>query len=278
MTPPAGPLDADGVRARLAGQQWTAHNLELAPGVWTLPGQPGFLETNANLQSILGVLRTVFPAGLAGRRVADLGCLEGGYSLALARRGAEVVGVEARPENLDKCELVRAQSPGLRLEFAGADVKDFTAARFGSFDVVLALGILYHLDDPVSWIRQVAEATRTLLLLDTHFAPLGDLAGLDPRLSGLGGLETRTEGGESWSGRWFHEYETREQRDGMPWASWSNPRSFWLTKQSLLSAVHTAGFGAVWEVHDAWTMIYDRLQGAYPRCRVAALRPGGAWS
>jgi SAM-dependent methyltransferase len=273
MSAPAGPLDGDAVRLRLSAQSWTAHNLELAPGVWTIPGQPGFIETNANLQSILTVLRSVFPGGLAGRRVADLGCLEGGYSLALAQHGAAVVGVEARPENVDKCALVRAQFPALDLTFAKGDVKDFTTGRFGSFDVVLALGILYHLDDPVAWIRQVAQATRTLLFIDTHFAPLGDLADLDPRLRGLGPLETRVAGDEAWSGRWFHEYTTEQERDGMPWASWSNPSSFWLTKQSLLSAVHSAGFAAVWEVHDAWALIHDRLQSAYPRCRLAALRP-----
>ncbi len=271
------PLPPERLRERLAGQQWTAHNLELAPGVWTLPGQPGFIETNANLQSILNVLRTVFPGGLAGRRVADLGCLEGGYSLALARHGASVTGVEARPENVDKCALVRAQFPDVDLEFVAGDVKGFTAERFGSFDVVLALGILNHLDDPVGWIRQVAQATGTLLFLDTHFAPLGDLAGLDERLRGLGPIESRAEGGQEWTGRWFREYATEAERDGMPWASWSNPSSFWLTKQSLLSAVHNAGFTAVWEVHDAWTLLYARLQIGYPRCRLAALRPGGTW-
>lgn len=272
MTPHLDPLPPEALRQRLSSQRWTAHNLELAPGVWTMPGEPGFIETNGNLQSIRRLLAHVFPEGMSTLRVADLGCLEGGYSLGLAQLGATVVGVEVRPENIDKCGLVRAQSGLSNLSFVAEDVKEFTARRFGTFDVVLALGILYHLDDPVTWLRQIAAATRRLLFLDTHFAPLGDLSDLDERLGGLGPLEQRQDGDALYEGRWFHEFTSTDQRDGMPWASWSNASSFWLTKQSLLSAILGASFDCVWEIHDSWGHIHNRLQQSYPRCRLAALR------
>ncbi len=272
MSTSVGPLAPDALRRRLSTQRWTAHNLELAPDVWTLPGQPGFIETNLHLQSILRLLSILFPAGIASLRVADLGCLEGGFSLGLARRGAIVLGLEARPENLEKCELVRLQSGLETLSFSGVDVKEFSAERFGAFDVVLALGILYHLDDPVAWIRKVAAATRSLLFVDTHFAPLGDLANLDERLHALGPMEQRHEGDQIYEGRWFHEFKTIQERDSMLWASWSNPSSFWLTKQSLFTAIRQAGFDCLWEVHDTWGLIYNRLQETYPRCCVAAIK------
>lgn len=272
MSPIPEPLPPDALRERLSTQRWTAHNLELAPGVWTLPGTPGFIDTNGNLQSIVRLLSFVFPGRIGSLRIADLGCLEGGYSLGLARMGAEVVGIEVRPENIDKCMLVRAQSGLGNLSFVSADVKDFIAERFGTFDVVLALGILYHLDDPVRWLGQVAGTTSRLLFLDTHFAPGGDLSDLDERLRGLGVMEQRQDGEITYEGRWFREYTSSEERDQMLWASWSNPSSFWLTKQSLLSVLARSGFECVWEIHDTWGLIHDRLQRSYPRCRLAALK------
>jgi SAM-dependent methyltransferase len=269
-------LTVDELRERLSRQAWTAHNLELAPGVWTMPGQVGFLETNVYLKAILRVLALLYGPRLAPLRVADLGCLEGGFSVAFAREGAEVVGVEVRPDNLEKCALAGAQMGTERLSFVAGDVKGFTAEAFGTFDVVLALGILYHLDDPVSWIQQVARATRGVLLLDTHFAPEGaDLPEeLDPRLRALGPLTTAPST-SSLRGRWFQEFTTEEQRNAMPWASWSNPSSFWLTKQSLLCSVWEAGFDSLWEVHDVFSRSYEHRQRTYPRCLLVAVKQAG---
>jgi SAM-dependent methyltransferase len=269
-------LTAEEVQERLARQAWTSHNLELAPGVWTMPGQVSFLETNMYLKAIRRVLALLYGPRLEKLRVADLGCLEGGFSVGFAREGCEVVGVEVRPDNLEKCRLAAEQLGTERLSFVGGDVKEFTAGRFGTFDVVLALGILYHLDDPVQWIAQVAEATRGVLFLDTHFAPDSESlpAELDPRLSALGPLTTAPST-TAQRGRWFHEFTTQEQRDAMPWASWSNPSSFWLTKQSLLTTVWTSGFSSVWEVHDGWSPRHEHLQRTYPRCLLAAVKQPG---
>jgi SAM-dependent methyltransferase len=269
-------LTADDVRERLAAQAWTSHNLELAPGVWTMPGQNPFLETNMHLKAIQRTLALLYGSSVAHLRVADLGCLEGGFSLAFARAGAEVVGMEVRPDNLEKCRLAGEQLGTERLSFVAGDVKDFTAERFGTFDVVLALGILYHLDDPVSWIQQVAAAARGVLVLDTHFAPEGDELPqeLDERLRALGPVITAPSA-STLRGRWFQEFTTEEQRNAMPWASWSNPASFWLTKQSLLTCVWQAGFDSLWEIHDAWSPRYERLQRIYPRCVLVAVKQAG---
>ena len=269
-------LTPEDLRERLSRQAWTAHNLELAPGVWTLPGQNGFLETNMYLKAIQRVLALLYGPRLAPLRVADLGCLEGGFSVAFAREGAEVLGMEARPDNLEKCALAGAQLGTDRLSFVAGDVKDFTAEAFGTFDVVLALGILYHLDDPVRWIQQVAAATRGVLFLDTHFAPEGaDLPEeLDDRLRALGPLTTAPST-TMLRGRWFQEFTTEEQRNAMPWASWSNPASFWLTKQSLLCCAWEAGFDCLWEIHDAWSRRYENRHRTYPRCLLVAVKQAG---
>src|SRR6185295_179089 len=98
-----------------------------------------------------------------------------------------VVGVEARALNLAKCRLLQEHFGVPGLEFVQGDVKDVTPERFGSFDAVLALGILYHLDRPVEWLRQLESVTKDVLIVDSHFAPADEaaLAAIDPRLSNL---------------------------------------------------------------------------------------------
>lgn len=271
-------LTEDVLRKRLAGQKWTAHNLELLPGLCTMPGLPLFLTTNLHLLAVLRLLDLLYPNGLTGLRVADLGCLEGGFAVAFAQRGADVVAVEARPENMAKCLLVKEHLELPNLSFVQADVKSFGADSFGTFDVVLAMGILYHLDDPVASLRDVAKATAGVLFVDTHFAPADDhaMAALDPRLRTLGPLETASLGTWPYKGRKFREYDTEAQRDSMPWASFSNPSSFWLTKGSLISALHVlCGFGVVMEQYEHYSSLYETFSTSYPRCMFVGVKPAG---
>src|SRR5713101_1364329 len=90
---------------RLGEQHWTSHNIRFTSGVTAMPGQPDF-KTDTRLKAILSFLSTLYGNELIGLRLADLGCLEGGFSLELAQRGMVVTGVEAREKNLEKCRLL----------------------------------------------------------------------------------------------------------------------------------------------------------------------------
>src|SRR5262249_11336285 len=196
---------------------------------------------------------------LAGLRVADLGCLEGAFALALATRGADVLGIEARKKNLDKANLLREHFGLPNLAFVQRDGKDFDPKLVGMVDLILALGILYHLEQPVRWIRQISESARRILVLDTHFAPADeDLHLVDPRINRLGPLEKQTIEGLTYEGRWFREVEGRSvDPDTDLWAAYSNDSSFWLTKEALIRALCQSGFDLVFEQQD-W--IADRYR------------------
>jgi SAM-dependent methyltransferase len=204
---------------------------------------------------LLGILRTldlIYRGRLDGLRVADLGCLEGGFALALAQRGADVLGVEAREANLEKASLLKEHFELGNLNFVRADVKQFTAESFGTFDIVLALGILYHLDDPVTWLKQISSTTRGLLIVDSHLAPLDEagLALVDPSIARLGALEKIEVDGWSYEGRWFREVTLGADRQRQLWAAYSNDWSFWLTKEAMVVALHRAGFDLLFEQQD----------------------------
>jgi SAM-dependent methyltransferase len=226
---------------------FTAHNFELTPGNWTLPGAPEI----GNEPLSASYLRTIREFCPPGARVADLGCLEGGYSVLLARAGYEVLGIEGQPGNFETCRRV-AERVGLdNLSFAQDDVRNL--GDHGSFDAVLCAGLLYHLDQPVSFLHELGRLTRRLLIVPTNFATVegrelatfGDL--LDDELSEH----------EARRGRWFGEIPG-------PWSSLGNPRSFWLERDDLLRTMIAAGFPTVFEQFDwiddaaTWKHLEDR--------------------
>ena len=262
------------LRRRLAAQQWTSHNIALTDQITTMPGQPDFIETDLRLKAVLRVLTLLYRGQLANLRVADLGCLEGGFALALAQRGMSVVGVEARVRNLEKAQLLQEHFELPHLEFVLGDVKNFTRDDFGDFDVVLALGILYHLDQPSAWLRQIAQATRSVLFIDSHYAPADEasLALIDERIAQLSSLERIEDGTDAYEGRWFFEYGEEVEREDQLWASYSNRKSFRLTKESLLRAVANAGFDLVLEQHDYSAALYKHFTTKFPRVMLVAVK------
>lgn len=269
-------LSDEELRRRLADQQWTSHNIRLSGEITTMPDQPDFLETDLRLKAVLRAISFLYKREFSSLRVADLGCLEGGFALALAQQGMNVTGIEARRKNFAKAKLLKEHFGLGNLSFELDDVKNFTQEKFGTFDVTLALGILYHLDQPGAWLRQVAQATRGLLIVDSHYAPSDDasLSQIDPRLA-LSPLEEMRDGAAVDEGRWFFEFDEKANREDQLWASYSNRSSFWLTKESLLRALLRAGFDLVLEQHDYSADSYQRLTLTFPRVMVLAIKSDG---
>ena len=206
-------MSNEALRRRLAKQQWTAHNIRLTNELTTMPGRPDFMETDRRLQAMMRVLTVFYRNRLTGLRIADLGCLEGGFSVALAMQGADVTGIEARRANLEKCFLLQEHFRLPNLRFVQLDVKGFTKEVFGAFDVVIAFGILYHLDKPVEWLQQISKATQGVLIVDSHYAPEEDasLRLLDPSLARLGKLQRVEVDGSEYEGHWYVERGERQK-------------------------------------------------------------------
>jgi SAM-dependent methyltransferase len=203
---------------------FTAHNIVLPGGTETWPGMEP-VAGNGICRAALRDLELAFPgADRSSIRVADLGCLEGGYAAAFAQAGYDVTGFEVRPENLACCEFVAGRLALPNLRFIRSDVRDvFTEP--GEWDAVFCCGLLYHLDDPVAFLRQLGRATRRLLIVQTHYSTHPDAEH------------------EGHRGHWYSE-------GGGRWESWENKRSFWLAKKDLMSAMRDAGFDLVFEQAD----------------------------
>ena len=151
------------------------HNLHLPSGHETAPDHP--LGDFPRVK--WWELESALPRDLAGWRVLDVGCNAGFYSFELAKRGAEVLGIDA-----DEHYLRQARWAAGRLELEGEvrfeqlQVYDL-ARRKERFDLVLFLGVLYHLRHPLLALDLLADKAERLLVLQTLTMP-GDGATRSP--------------------------------------------------------------------------------------------------
>lgn len=107
------------------------------------------------------------PQDLAGRTVLDIGCNAGFYSIEMKRRGAaRVVGIDSDQDYLDQAHFA-ADVSNLEIEFQRMSVYDI--GTLGErFDVVLFMGVLYHLRHPLLALDLIREhAARDLLVFQS---------------------------------------------------------------------------------------------------------------
>jgi tRNA (mo5U34)-methyltransferase len=107
------------------------------------------------------------PADLRGRTVLDVGCNAGFYSIEMKRRGADrVVGIDSDPDYLAQARFA-SEVCGADLELREMSVYDVGALR-ERFDLVLFMGVLYHLRHPLLALDLLHEhVTRDLLVFQS---------------------------------------------------------------------------------------------------------------
>jgi hypothetical protein len=235
---------------------WRHHNIDLGGGVYTMgddaPGQ------QVRVPAIVQAATDLLAVPLDRARVLDLAAHEGLFAVEFARRGARVVAVEIRQEHVEKAAFA-GDALGLDgLEVRRDDVREVTRERYGEFDLVLCLGILYHLDAEAAFalVDAMAELSAGVAIVDTHFS-------LEP-------TDAFVHRGATYRGRaiWEHDpASTPDERIRAHGASFDNPESVWLTKPSLFNLLRHAGFTSVFEIR------VPRPQfGAWDRTLLAAVR------
>lgn len=234
---------------------FTAHNIRFADGTETLPGHEGGLVADTEwCRGAKRLLELIYRGRFKGKRIADLGCLEGGYTLEFARMGMDAFGLDVRQSNIDNCLEVKRRAGIANLDFAKDDA--WNISKYGPFDVIFCCGLLYHLDRPREFVHLMGKQARDAIIINTHFAP-HDWYPMTAFKDVMGPIEEH----EGLPGRWYREHDggTEQQLEEMKWASWTNQRSFWPTKEALLQMIQEAGFDLVFEQHDIVGPIFDIL-------------------
>jgi 2-polyprenyl-3-methyl-5-hydroxy-6-metoxy-1,4-benzoquinol methylase len=107
---------------------------------------------------------------LSGKRVLDLGCNAGYWSLAAIEAGAAFVfGVDGRQMHVDQANLVfevkRVESSRYRFELGDVFKLDLRGEE--PFDIVLCLGLLYHVTKPFELMERISGWNSDILVIDT---------------------------------------------------------------------------------------------------------------
>jgi SAM-dependent methyltransferase len=145
---------------------WEAHE-RLGP---RLAGDPHYFAKR--FRHFMPYVVAAQGGSLKGKRVLDIACSSGYWSIQCALLGAEVVAFETRPEQIELANLVKAAAGLQNVEFSVLDFWDMSPETLGgTFDVVLNLGILYHLSRPVEALERTLAMAKTHVLLDTAVYP-----------------------------------------------------------------------------------------------------------
>ncbi len=176
---------------------------------WTVPdAKAGATDRVAVLRDLL----SLFPPG----RLLDLACGHGAFAIAARDLGWQVTATDARTERMP-------MTPGIT--WVQQDVRETDVA---GYDVILLLGLLYHLEiaDQLELLRRCSGI---VTILDTHHS----------------NRPTHVEAG--YAGHTFHEIP--QDREGqlaeIPTAAWGNLTAFWATQPDLVRMLRDCGFGTI---------------------------------
>jgi len=152
--------------SELGGEEWF-HSFELSDG------------TLVRGSKTLDVLRAEFdlvfaPLALDGQSVLDVGAWNGAFSFEAKRLGAaHVLATDmytwAHPffRGFERFLYIRKDS-GLDIHYKVLDTPDIKRDLVGNFNIVLFLGVFYHLQDPVTVIANIADVATSWLVVETH--------------------------------------------------------------------------------------------------------------
>jgi tRNA (mo5U34)-methyltransferase len=152
MSPEPGISDVAEIRRLIErhGRWW--HEIELAPGIVT-PGD----DSNRSKLPILDALG--LPAAMNGLRALDIGCSDGYFTFEMERRGARVVAIDFVPDSYTGFATAR-QILGSQAEYRMDNVYNLTPHEYGAFDVVLFMGVLYHLRKPLAALDAIRSVMK----------------------------------------------------------------------------------------------------------------------
>jgi tRNA (mo5U34)-methyltransferase len=110
------------------------------------------------------------PDDMRGLRVLDIGTYDGFFAFECERRGADVVAIDVHPEDL-RCFKLARQILGSRVQYHHLSAYDLGASPLASaepFDIVLFLGVYYHLRHMFIALDNIWKVTRGFMIMETH--------------------------------------------------------------------------------------------------------------
>lgn len=219
--------------------------LDIFRGDWSSKLPPPLADCQAGNADLFEDARITWFAeqvgGFEGKTALELGPLEGGHSYMLEKLGAEsVVAIEGNTRAFLKCLIVKELLGLRRVRFLCGDFLAYLRSDDDlRFDLCLASGVLYHMQDPVELIAGLARKCNRHLLLWTHYydeAIIGKSPVLSPKFTGS---KTAEHDG------FRHTLHRQEYQAALTWGGFCGgtaPTSNWMSREEILSCLRHFGF------------------------------------
>jgi tRNA (mo5U34)-methyltransferase len=162
------------------------HKIEVAPGVFT----PGIQDSQGLLEHIK------LPMNLSGMRVLDIGARDGFFSFECEKRGAaEVIALDYTSADSTGFNVAK-QILGSKAKWINGNIYSLNELNLGKFDLILFLGVIYHLRHPYLAIDRIHDSLNVggKVVVESHIIDGGfvdekgdwiNLVDLNPRLANL---------------------------------------------------------------------------------------------
>lgn len=180
--------------------------------------------------------------GFQGKHVLELGPLEGGHTSMVAKAGAaSITAIEANSRAFVKCLIVQ-NALGFEAKFMLGDFTSYLENCPTKYDLIIASGILYHMENPVALVQNATKIACAIGIW-THYYDSEVVNGRDdlqkkfekiPRFEKVGACQV--------------ELYKQSYLDALQWKGFcggSAPTSYWMTKESLLGLFGELGFSVV---------------------------------
>ena len=184
--------------------------------------------------------------GVKGKKILELGPLEGAHTYMLERAGGEVVSIEGNHGAFLRCLIVK-NFLGLKSKFLLGDFSNPDISG-DKFDTVVASGVLYHMEDPIALLEKVSSKTDNLFIWTHYFEE--DLERWssvakqeiedgkwdidNPKFFDVNGLSVKTI---------RQDYGKAKRWSGF--CGGSSSFSYWICKKDLLALIRKLGFANI---------------------------------
>jgi len=123
-------------------------------------------------QMLDAVLSEHYPDGLAGKTAVDLACHQGYFSVHMVNSGVEsVLSIDARPEHIEDTQLISRVMGIENINTLQSDVHLLDTDSLGEHDIVLCLGLIYHLENPIGALRKARALCKDVCIIETQVVP-----------------------------------------------------------------------------------------------------------
>lgn len=175
LEPPKSNLPKEVILKKIKKIPFWWHYIELGYGIVT----PGHKCGENNPQERNGLDDLKMPSSFEGKSVLDIGAWDGFFGFEAEKRGATKIlaidnfyRLEREGKHLEAGNLgfeIAKEILDSKAEAKEMDVLEISPEKIGTFDIVLALGLLYHVKHPLLALEKIAAVTKEMLILETHY-------------------------------------------------------------------------------------------------------------